>query len=292
MNLVEFSNSSSTLGFNSESTYTQDSSDLMFDLIDMLPNPAIQHSNHFRGNFLGSEVTADQISNIRNGSFKDIWIGDYWTDSSGMNWRVADINYYWHRLAVPETLSNGDPNYFKTNHILVMPDDILFSLTTESNATQPLTGGGIANQQWLGEVDSKGITYASRFAEDSYLIKVPRLLPSAMDANGYFTGRAVLMKKIIIPTEAMITGSNFFAPQQPGHEPVVLNNSYEQWQLKLFKLGGAKYISSNGDYLTSDGFSTSQKFAAVSVSCRVYAKELKDIVNTNRAGIRPLIALG
>lgn len=291
MNLVESSNSSNTLGFNSGFTYTQDSSDLMFDLIDMLPNPAIQHRNHFRGKFLGSRVTADQISSIRNGTFKDIWTGDYWTDYLGTNWRVADINYYWHRSALPTTLNNGDPNYFKTNHVLVMPDEILFKLTTESNLTQPLTNGGVANQPWLREVDSKGTTHASRFAEDSYVIEVPRLLPSAMGSDGFFTNKAILMKKIIVPTEAMITGSNYFAPQQPGDKAVVANHSYEQWQLKLFKLGGMKYISTtkNEDYMTSDGFSTSPQFAAYSLHGHIFSGELSKLLPIN---IRPLVALG
>jgi len=292
MNLVESSNSSNTLGFNSESTYTQDSSDLMFDLIDMLPNPAIQHRNHFRGKFLGSEVTADQISNIRNGTFKDIWIGDYWTDSSGMNWRVADINYYWHRKALPKTLSNGDTNYFKTNHILVMPDEILFSLTSESTLTQPLTDGGVANQQWLMEVESKGMDFISTF--EPYLIEVPRLLNSAMNSDGYFTDRAILMKKIIVPTEAMITGSNYLAPQQPGDKVASLSDSYEQWQLKLFKLGGMKYMHTTDDnyYLTSDGFSAAARFIIWSPNGYFYEDTIKGIAIGGAAGIRPLIALG
>ena len=294
MNLVESSNNSSTLGFNSGSTYIQDSSDLMFDLIDMLPNPSIQHRNHFRGNFLGSKVTADQISSIRNGTFKDIWIGDYWTDSSGMNWRVADINYYWHRQALPETLSNGDHNHFKANHILVIPDEILFELTSEFTLDQPLTDGGVVNQQWLIESESKSLTYASRFAEDSYLIEVPRLLPSAMNTDRYFTSRAILMKKVIIPTEAMVTGSNYIAPQQPGDKGIMWNHSYEQWQLKLFKLGGMKYISTtnNGYYLTSDGFSTGAAFPTWSKYGYFVEGTIRSHIASGTSGIRPLIALG
>lgn len=42
---------------------------------------------------LGSVVTAEQKTNIQNGTFKGFFLGDYWT-IGGHNWRIVDFNYW------------------------------------------------------------------------------------------------------------------------------------------------------------------------------------------------------
>lgn len=47
--------------------------------IDVLNyNNAGAHNSIFRGKNLGTAITAEQLANIRDGSFKDLYIGDYW----------------------------------------------------------------------------------------------------------------------------------------------------------------------------------------------------------------------
>ena len=86
------------------------------------------HRNIFRGNYLGSSVTAAQKAAIKAGTFDDLYVGDYWT-IGGVNWRIVDINY-WMRC--------GDTD-FTTPHLVIMPDVPLYS--AQMNATNITTGG-------------------------------------------------------------------------------------------------------------------------------------------------------
>lgn len=58
-----------------------------------LPMNAATHNFIFRGKNLGSAPTAEQYANIKNGSFKDMYIGDYW-DNGSQRCIIADFNYF------------------------------------------------------------------------------------------------------------------------------------------------------------------------------------------------------
>lgn len=77
------------------------------------------HRNIFRGKSLGKSITAEQLATIRDGSFKDLYVGDYW-EKDGVKYRIADINY-WKNVGYPESEKVQKP------HILIVPDTILGS---------------------------------------------------------------------------------------------------------------------------------------------------------------------
>lgn len=69
------------------------------DLAEVSPDflgedPAVTHRNIYRGKNLGSEFTQEQLAHIHDGSFEDLYVGDYW-DINGTIYRIADINYLW-----------------------------------------------------------------------------------------------------------------------------------------------------------------------------------------------------
>lgn len=49
------------------------------------------HRNIFRGKSLGESITAEQLEVIRDGSFRDLYVGDYW-EINGTKYRIADIH--------------------------------------------------------------------------------------------------------------------------------------------------------------------------------------------------------
>ena len=51
------------------------------------------HNGIYRGKYLGTSVTAAQYTAIRNGTFDDLYLGDYWT-IGGHNWVICDFDYY------------------------------------------------------------------------------------------------------------------------------------------------------------------------------------------------------
>lgn len=52
-----------------------------------------QRRNIFRGKNLGTALTAAQKAEIKAGTFKGFFIGDYWSIGDRI-WRIVDINYW------------------------------------------------------------------------------------------------------------------------------------------------------------------------------------------------------
>ena len=80
------------------------------------------HRNIFRNNNLGTTLTAAQLSAISDGSFDNLFVGDYWTSDETINgetvtvkWRIADLDYFYRKgkWAVQNIM---------VHHIIVIPD--------------------------------------------------------------------------------------------------------------------------------------------------------------------------
>lgn len=74
---------------------------------------AVTHRNIYRGKNLGKEFTEAQKKAIREGTFDDIYVGDYWVDDT-RTWRVVDIDYFQQTI---------DGTF--THHLVIMPDDYI-----------------------------------------------------------------------------------------------------------------------------------------------------------------------
>lgn len=85
-------------------------------LNELIDNPYM-HRNVFRGKNLGEFITDEQLAAIRDGSFDDLYVGDYW-EINGLRYRIADINY-WKGVGYQESVQKP--------HILIVPDTALGS---------------------------------------------------------------------------------------------------------------------------------------------------------------------
>lgn len=107
-------------------------SELTADSLSIGYDNAGFHNCIYRGKYLGSAVTAEQYAQIGAGTFKDLFIGDYWAINN-INWRIAAFDYH---------LGKGDIEN-NTHHIVIVPDSNL--LTTGAghymNTTGTTTGG-------------------------------------------------------------------------------------------------------------------------------------------------------
>lgn len=77
------------------------------------------HRNIYRGKCIGDAdegLTSAQEDAIRNGTFDDIYIGDYWIDSFGGKNYVADIDYWLHRGT-------------DSHHLIILHDGLVSSLS-------------------------------------------------------------------------------------------------------------------------------------------------------------------
>ena len=68
------------------------------------------HNSIYRGKSLGTSVTEAQYTQIANGTFDDMFIGDYWT-IGGTDWVICDFDYYYRC---------GETDISK-HHVVMMP---------------------------------------------------------------------------------------------------------------------------------------------------------------------------
>lgn len=78
--------------------------------------PYTNHNSGFRGKNLGTTFTAEQKAAIADGSFNDLYVGDYWTFDE-MVWRIIDIDTFF-KFGYPAT---------NAHHVVIMPDTYLTS---------------------------------------------------------------------------------------------------------------------------------------------------------------------
>jgi hypothetical protein len=82
---------------------------------DKEPAGAGFHNSIYRGKWLGEYPTEKQLEAIENGTFKDLFIGDYWSGNSGINYRIAAFDYYY---------GIGEKPCDK-HHVVIVPDQTL-----------------------------------------------------------------------------------------------------------------------------------------------------------------------
>ena len=110
----------------------------------------INHCNVFRGKNLGGGVSSAQKAAIKDGSFDNLYIGDYWT-INGVTWRIADMDYF---------LRCGDTD-FTRHHLIIVPDTPLYS--GKMNETHTTEGGYVGSLMYREGLDQAKTTIAAAF---------------------------------------------------------------------------------------------------------------------------------
>jgi hypothetical protein len=163
---------------------------------DIIPSIPEMHRMIFRGKNLGTEFTPGQRSNIQNGTFDDLFLGDYWV-IGGQNWRIVDIDYWY---------DCGD-TAFTSHHLVIMPDDTLYN--AQMNAENVTTGGYVGSLMYTANLANAKTLVASAFG--SAVLTHRELLVNAV-SNGYSSAGAWYDSDVELPSEIMMYGSNIFTP--------------------------------------------------------------------------------
>lgn len=174
------------------------------------------HNCIIRGKDLTAQLNDGTLSkNIQNGTFHDIFIGDYFTKSYIVNgvtynvtWVIMDIDYfYW----------TGD--YMCTSHhVVVMPSNVV-QVNVNMNDTNTTDGGFINSKMWKTTIPLHTAGIVDAFG-DAHVLNHRELLsnatsstaPSAAGAGwtGSSTGWGWYDVKVNIPSEPMIYGATVF----------------------------------------------------------------------------------
>ena len=213
------------------------------------------HRNIFRGQSLGESITAEQLATIRDGSFKDLYVGDYW-EKDGVKYRIADINY-WKNVGYPESEKVQKP------HVLIVPDTILGSGQMNANNS---TAGGYRNSAMktarLNQIaDSLPDTFKNI------------LISHRMFSDGSWGNTSVdLMNEVMVHGTYICTDNNN-------------KQTSDTQQLSLFRL--CPELKSIGQNYWLRNVAGSQTYTLISQ----YGDASSDMA-TSTYGIRPVFAVG
>lgn len=181
--------------------------------------PAEQRRMIFRGKNLGAALTATQKSAIQNGTFKGLFLGDYWV-IGGKNWRIVDFDYWY----------NCGDTAFTKHHLVIMPDEALYN--AQMNPTNITTGGYVGSAMYKTNIaNAKTIVNA---AFGSAVLTHRELLVNAV-TNGYASAGAWMDSSVELPNEIMMYGSYIFAPAGNG-STVPYRYTINKTQLALFQV--------------------------------------------------------
>jgi hypothetical protein len=208
------------------------------EFASLFPDNAGAHNSIFRGKNLGS--TPD-YTNITNGSFKDMYIGDYWT-INGINWRIAAFNYY---------RNTGDSNA-PGNHVVIVPDTSLYSHVMNASNT---TEGGYTGSKMYTEGLGQAKTIINN-AFPGHVVTIRAYLCNAV-TNGKASAGAWVDSTVDLMNEVMVYGSVVNGAATYG----LYNIGTEKSQLPLFALN-PQSINTRYSYWLRDVASASD-FASV-----------------------------
>lgn len=248
-------------------------SDLLFAL-EHLNSPQITHRNTFRGKSLGTAVTSDQWSEIVNGTFGDLWLGDYWTINN-IVWRIADFDY-WMRC--------GDTE-FAQHHLVIVPDTCLYN--AKMNDTNVTTGGYTGSAMYTSNLASAKTTINSAFGS-SHVLTHREHLTNAV-TNGYPSGGGWVDSKVELMSESQVYGHPHFAPAvawASGTNTTIPNNyTIDYLQFALFQQA-PEFVRTRETYWLRDVVSAAT-FARVVDRGAASAGDA-----SYSSGVRPAFAIG
>lgn len=214
----------------------------------------------FRGKNLGTALTAVQKAAIKDGSFKGMFLGDYWS-IGGRIWRIVDMDYWY----------NCGDTAFTSHHLVIMPDEALYN--TQMNTTNVTTGGYVGSAMYKSNLaNAKTIVNA---AFQGSVLTHREYLCNAV-ANGRPSGGAWFDSSIELPNEPMMYGHPHFSPTSDGSTVpnvytisktqlalfmvcprFIVNRSYNQW---LRDVVSSAYFAGVGNRGNPDCYNASSSY--------------------------------
>lgn len=177
---------------------------------------AAAHNSIYRGKNLGTQFTAEMSANIKNGTFKDLYCGDYLV-INGTTYRFMDLDYLY---------KTGDTS-LETHHILVVPDAPMYDHVM--NDTDTTEGGYVGSKMYASGLDQALAKIKADFGE-SHIVTYGNLLVNAV-SNGIPSNWAWYSRQIDLMNEEMVYGTRAWSQASQNGYDTGSNKS----QLAAFK---------------------------------------------------------
>ena len=184
---------------------------------------AATHNMVYRGKALGTSVTSEQWAAIKAGTFKDLYLGDYWS-IGGVDYIIAAFDY-WYKCG--DTACN-------THHAVVVPRGQLY--TYKFNPTNTTEGGYVGSDLYKNGLTQAKTTFNTAFGS-AHILNHREYLVNAV-TNGKPTGSDWYDSTVDLMNENMVCGGRQFSPMPDGTDPwnTCQNYTIDKSQLPLFRL--------------------------------------------------------
>lgn len=175
------------------------------------------HNSIYRGKFLGNQVTPEQYARIADGTFKDMYIGDYWI-INGVQYIIAAFNYYYNTGPADAVLTQ--------NHITLVPRSVMYFHAM--NDTKTAEGGYLGSKMRTEGLDQARSKILSAFP--GHVVTHKRFLSNAV-SDGQASGAVWVDSDIELMNEAMVFGHRVNGTAVLGF----YDTGIEKAQLPLFR---------------------------------------------------------
>ena len=177
---------------------------------------AATHNAKYVGASLGA-FNDDYAERVKNGTFKDMWVGDYFTVNNHV-YKIAGFNYK----------CNHEGNLGLGNHLIMITDVLTSHAMNETNTT----AGGFAGSSMLkDEIPAVEKQLATDFGD--HLLKFKSYLSTSVDSSGAPNGGQWYELTACLCNSVMWWGSPQNSNSQNGQK---YNIGDEDTQLPIMKL--------------------------------------------------------
>ena len=189
------------------------------------------HNAYPRCKYLGTVITDAQNTAIKNRTYDDLFIGDYWT-INGVNWRIVAIDYYY---------NVGDTNFDKGN-IIVMPDTVLYD--AQMNTTDTTADAYYGSLMRTQNLNSARTIAQNAFG--SHLANHRIVLANAVDSSGPSNWAWYDSDGVELPNEVQIYGTRVWGSALKGFDVAT-----QKQQFPLLALA-PQFVNIRQDYWLQD----------------------------------------
>ena len=161
------------------------------------------HNAYPRCKYLGTVITDAQNTAIKNRTYDDLFIGDYWT-INGVNWRIVAIDYYY---------NIGDTNFDKGS-LIVIPDTVLYN--AQMNTTDTTAGAYAGSLMRTQNLNSARTIAQNAFG--SHLANHRILLANGVDGSGPSGWDWYDSDGVELPNEVQIYGTRVWGSALKGYD--------------------------------------------------------------------------
>lgn len=168
---------------------------------------------------VSSTILADKATEITNGTFEGLWVGQYLKDGN-QKYRFSDFDYLLHC---------GDEETTK-HHILTVPDKCMY--TAKMNNSNVTTGAYVGSAMFTANL-AAAITTITNFFGSAHLLSHRNHLKNAV-TSGYESAGSWYTRVADLMTEEMVYGGKEFKNQAAGAN--IPAGDTDNSQLAIFRL--------------------------------------------------------